>query len=111
MWEVDTEAEPGTPDETTGKNNGGIIIYLARDSQEYIEMCRVRFIRRNSTNPRKGFRKALEEKLRDAQAAVDALNKIDTDLQDAENRLNDLLDRADAEREEILNKAKIEEPV
>lgn len=106
MWEVDVDVAPGTPDEETGKNEGGVIIYLVRDGRDYVEVCRVRFIRRETANPKKGFKRVLKEKLADAIAAKNALNKVDIDIEEAQDRLDDLLDRAEAARADALAKVK-----
>jgi hypothetical protein len=102
MWELDIDVAPGVPDEN-GKNEGGIIIYLARDSIDYVEMCRVKFVRRNSKNPKSGFTTVLKKKLAEAVVAKNALNQIDIDIEEAKDRLDDLLERADALRKEALN--------
>jgi hypothetical protein len=104
MWDIDIDVAPGNPNEENGKNEGGIIIYLVRDDEDFVEVCRVRFIRRDTANPKKGFRRVLSEKLADANAAKNALNKMDIDIQETKDRLDDLLDRADALRNEALGK-------
>lgn len=102
MWEIDIDVAPGNPDPGTGKNDGGIIIYLVQDGANYIEMCRVQFIRRNSKNPKTGFIPVLKKKLGEATAAKNALNKIDIDIEEVQDRLDDLIDRAEAARADAL---------
>jgi hypothetical protein len=106
MWDLDIDVASDVPDEETGKNNGGIIIYLVRDEGEFIEMCRVAFIRREAQNAKKGFKAVLKQKLADAVVAKNALNKVDLDIQETQDMLDDLMDRAEAARNEALEKVK-----
>lgn len=105
MWDIDVDVAPGDPNPETGRNEGGIIVYLVRGETEYVEFCRVRFIRRESQNPKKGFKTTLRAKLEDVVAAKNALNQVDIDIEEAQERLDDLMSRADALREEYFKQA------
>jgi hypothetical protein len=71
-WKVTIEPHGKNPG-TSGENEGGVIVYLAKGSTKE-EFSAVAWKRRASVNPHRSFKAQLRSEIADAQDVCDTLN-------------------------------------
>jgi hypothetical protein len=75
------------------RNLSGIVVSLT-DGEEYVEVSRVAFVRRNSRNPEAEFPVQLEAEIEKAELAAEALNEwLDDRERMMEERYMEIQDR------------------
>lgn len=81
-WGVVAEpTKSGNTEGASGKNEGGLIIYLVKGAEKR-EVTRVAYERKNSTRPKVKFDKQLQVELEKAQHAADIVNELEQKRRD-----------------------------